>query len=64
MATQDPDRLPDAVDMLKNQQLEAHEFVRDTLMYPSVHPDFPRAVIDVMQVLAINELTLARGKSK
>lgn len=64
MATQDPTRLPAAVEMLQNQHLQAREYVLNTLKYPAGNPDFGRAVVDVMLVLATNELTLTQKRSK
>jgi len=64
MATQDLNQLPDAVEMLQSQHLEAREFVLKTLKYPTSSLDFGRAVIDVMLVLATNELTLAQKAHK
>lgn len=64
MATRDHNSLPDAVEMLKNQHLDARDFVINTLKLPEGHENYKSAVVGVLQVLATNELTLAQYKTK
>ncbi|QRF60196.1 hypothetical protein [Variovorax paradoxus] len=64
MATLDPNSLPDAVEMLRNQHLSARDFVMETLKIPVNREDFAMVLVGVLQVLATNELTLAQKKAK
>lgn len=64
MATRYADSLPDAVEMLKNQHLDARDFVVTTLKIPEGHEQHKHALLNVLHVLATNELTLAQYKTK
>lgn len=64
MANNESETLQPALEMLKAQSREASEFVTKTLGIPATHERFQLYLIEVIQVLATNELTLARGKWK